>query len=188
MLRGEICRCVKFVYKHLCFCLPQTLCHHYQLNELTQDTHPFNGTPFPGLLGSTGTRKVKLIWILLKQETVSGSGIHWCSQDFWLGWGSCKLILRNSQFVQDIHSSISLMRSACVVRIRFILHNFYLDWIGGLRTSPWLRPWWHPLGCMQVCTSLQTDNHASTPPLSLLQVRSDALPAAQPALGQHTAN
>jgi len=27
----------------------------------------------------------------------------------------------------------------------------------------------HQLGCMQVCTSLQTDNHASTPPLSFLQ-------------------
>jgi len=24
---------------------------------------------------------------------------------------------------------------------------------------------WHQLGYMQVCTSLQTDNHASTPPL-----------------------
>ena len=31
---------------------------------------------------------------------------------------------------------------------------------------------------MQVCTSLQTDNHASTPPLSFY--RPDALPAAQP--------
>jgi len=31
---------------------------------------------------------------------------------------------------------------------------------------------------MQVCTSLQTDNHASTSLLSLY--RSDALPAAQP--------
>jgi len=28
---------------------------------------------------------------------------------------------------------------------------------------------WHQLGDMQVCTSLQTDNHASTPPLSFLQ-------------------
>jgi len=27
----------------------------------------------------------------------------------------------------------------------------------------------HQLGHMQVCTSLQTDNHASTPPLSFLQ-------------------
>jgi len=28
---------------------------------------------------------------------------------------------------------------------------------------------WHQLGHMQVCTSLQTDKHASTPPLSFLQ-------------------
>jgi len=31
------------------------------------------------------------------------------------------------------------------------------------RDSEWQ---WHQLGHMQVCTSLQTDNHASTPPLS----------------------
>ena len=30
---------------------------------------------------------------------------------------------------------------------------------------------WHQLGHMQVCTSLQTDNHASTQPLSFLQAR-----------------
>ena len=34
------------------------------------------------------------------------------------------------------------------------------------RNSEWQ---WHYLGHMQVCTSLQTDNHASTPPLSFLQ-------------------
>jgi len=28
---------------------------------------------------------------------------------------------------------------------------------------------WHQLGHMQLCTSLQTDTHASTPPLSFLQ-------------------
>ena len=39
-------------------------------------THPFN-SPFPGLPRWAGTRKVKPIWILLKQETVSGSGISW---------------------------------------------------------------------------------------------------------------
>jgi len=34
------------------------------------------------------------------------------------------------------------------------------------------REWqWHQLGQMQVCTSLKTDNHASTPPLSFLQAR-----------------
>jgi len=34
------------------------------------------------------------------------------------------------------------------------------------RDSEWQ---WHQLGHMQVCTSLQTDKHASTPPLSFLQ-------------------
>jgi len=34
------------------------------------------------------------------------------------------------------------------------------------RDSEWQ---WHQLGCMHVCTSLQTDNHASTPPFSFLQ-------------------
>ena len=57
----------------------------------------------PGLPKWAGTRKVKPIWILLKQETVSGSGISW-----------------------------AICKSA-------------------------------------VCTSLQTDNHASTRPLSFLQ-------------------
>jgi len=34
------------------------------------------------------------------------------------------------------------------------------------RDSEWQ---WHQLGHMQVCTSRQTDNHASNPPLSFLQ-------------------
>jgi len=34
------------------------------------------------------------------------------------------------------------------------------------RDSEWQ---WHQLGHIQVCTSIQTDNHASTPPLSFLQ-------------------
>jgi len=34
------------------------------------------------------------------------------------------------------------------------------------RDSEWQ---WHQLGHMQVCISLQTDNHASTPTLSFLQ-------------------
>jgi len=65
-----------------------------------------------GLPGWTSTRKVKPIWILLKQETLSGS------------WDT------------------------------------------------------------QVCTSLQTDNHASTPPLKFFY-RPDALPATQPTVSKH---
>ena len=37
------------------------------------------------------------------------------------------------------------------------------------RDSEWQ---WHQLGHTQVCTSLQTNNHASTPPLSFLQAGS----------------
>jgi len=44
----------------------------------------------------------------------------------------------------------------------------------GARDSEWQ---WHQLGHMQVCTSLQTDNHASTPPLSFLQA---ACPSCRP--------
>jgi len=48
------------------------------------------------------------------------------------------------------------------------------------RDSEWQ---WHQLGSMQVCISLQTDNHASTPSLSFY--RPDALPAAQPTASKH---
>ena len=39
-------------------------------------THPFNG-PFSGTTRVSRYQKGKPIWILLKQETVSGSGISW---------------------------------------------------------------------------------------------------------------
>ena len=48
------------------------------------------------------------------------------------------------------------------------------------RDSEWQ---WHQLGHMQVCTSLQTDNHTSTEPLSFYRL--DALPAAQPTASKH---
>jgi len=44
---------------------------------LSKHTHTRLTGLFPRLPGSAGTRKVKTIWILLKQETVSGSGISW---------------------------------------------------------------------------------------------------------------
>ena len=46
------------------------------LNHAHTHTHPFNGS-FPLLPRWAGTRKVKPIWILLKQETVNGSDISW---------------------------------------------------------------------------------------------------------------
>ena len=72
----------------------------YWWHQLSVTTHTRLTALCPGLPGWVGIRKVKPIWILLKQETVSGSEIH---------WAICN------------------------------------------------------------CTLLQTDNHASTPPLSFLQ-------------------
>ena len=54
----------------------------------------------PGLPGSAGTRKVKPIWILLKQETVSGSGIR---------WAICKSAPRSRQITMPaLHRSVFL--------------------------------------------------------------------------------
>jgi len=72
------------------------------------------------------------------------------------------------------------------VRISTILpHPFNGAWSGIIRVSRYHKgktnldfteakdsEWqWHQLDHMQVCTSLQTDNHASTPPRSFLQAR-----------------
>jgi len=88
----------------------------YSRNDWGTHTHTHTRltAPCAGLPGWAGTRKVKPVWILLDQETVSGSGISWA-----------------------------------------------------------------------ICfsTSLQTDNHASTP-LSVFY-RPDALPAAQPTASKH---
>ena len=50
----------------------------------------------------------------------------------------------------------------------------------GARDSEWQ---WHQLGHMQVCISLQTNNHASTH--RSVFYRPDALPAAQPTASKH---
>jgi len=44
------------------------------------------------------------------------------------------------------------------------------------RDSEWQ---WHQLGHMQVCISLQTDNHASTPPFKIFTGRMPFLPPNQ---------
>ena len=60
-------------------------------------THP---NLCPGLPGWALTRKVKPIWILLKQEIVSGSGIN---------WAICKIALRSRQIAMPApHHSVFL--------------------------------------------------------------------------------
>ena len=59
--------------------LPRQMAHRLMkmLRSSHTHTHVHLTALCPGLPGWAGTRKVKPIWILLKQETVSGSGISW---------------------------------------------------------------------------------------------------------------
>ena len=57
-----------------------SLITHYKTVHFDQHTHtqPFNG-PFSGTIRVSQYQKGKPIWISLKQETVSGSGISWAT-------------------------------------------------------------------------------------------------------------
>jgi len=59
--------------------LADRLVCEFTLTPTTTTTHPHTHLTalFPGLPGWAGTRKVKPIWISLKQEKVSGSAISW---------------------------------------------------------------------------------------------------------------
>jgi len=70
--------------------LPKWITHTHTHTRLT--------ALFPGVPRSAGTRKVKPIWILLEQETVSGSGI---------GWVICKSASRSRQITMPVpHHSV----------------------------------------------------------------------------------
>ena len=61
--------------------LKNSRCHFNSSNLITHYTSTHNRLMalFPGLPGWAGNRNVKPIWILLKQETVSGNGISWAT-------------------------------------------------------------------------------------------------------------
>ena len=66
--------------------------------ETNVHTHTRLTALFPGLPGRASTRKVKPIWILLKQQTVSGSGISWTI---------CKSASRSRQITMPVpHHSV----------------------------------------------------------------------------------
>jgi len=151
------------------------------------------------------------MWILLKQKTVSGSGIR---------WAKCKSAPRSRQITmpaphhsdfyrldalpaaqptaskQEINNKCSpqprnssRFRTNNSQRAVHSRRNCSGD-IGCRQTSqgewcslnvPNTHTRTHILG-MQVCTSLQTDNHTSTPPLCFY--RPDALPAVQPTVSK----
>ena len=68
-------------------------------------THTRLTALFLGLPGWAGTRKVKPIWILLEQETVSGSGIS---------WAVCKSAPRSRQITMSApHYSQVFLQAGC---------------------------------------------------------------------------
>jgi len=60
---------------HCCCCCYYY--YYYRRPVAHSHTHTRLTALCPGLPGWAGTRKVKPIWILLKQQTVSGSEIRW---------------------------------------------------------------------------------------------------------------
>ena len=67
--------------RHTCGKLIKDCTCHLQFWKLIH-THTRLTALCPGLPGWVCTRKVKPIWILLKQETMSGSGISWAIWKF----------------------------------------------------------------------------------------------------------
>ena len=118
-------------------------------------THPFNS---PGLPRWAGTRKVKPTWILLKQETVSGSGIS---------WAICKSAPRSRHITTPApHHSVFYRPDALPA------------------TQPTASKHWNQLDHMQtIYTSLQTDNRTNTSSLNFYRL--DALPDAQATVSKH---
>jgi len=170
-----------------------------QLKSTHIHTHTFNG-PFPGLPGCASTRKVKPIWILLKQETVSGSGIS---------WAICKSASRSRQMTTPA-PHYSFLQAGCpschptnrVKALKAInkhthTHRFNGPLSGttrvsryqkgktnlaftGARDSEWQ---WHQLG---MCKSAPRSKQITTPaPHQSVFYRPDALPATQPTASKH---
>ena len=80
------------------------VCGNMSCSDCDTHTHPFNGPFCPGLPKWAGTRKVKPIWILLKQETVSGSGIS---------WGTCKSAPHSRQITMPVPHHSRFLQAGC---------------------------------------------------------------------------
>ena len=141
------------------------------------NTHTRLTALFPGLPRWAGTRKVKPIWIFLKQKTVSGSGIS---------WAICKSARRSRQTNTPAPHHLAawyINTSIWMPYINTHTHTFNGPFSRTTQVSQYQKGktnldfteardserQWHQLGHMQVCTLLQTDNHASIPVLSFLQ-------------------
>jgi len=97
-------------YDTRCYCNVQSKADMSRLNlpHGTTHTHPFNG-PFSGTTQVSRYQKGKTIWILLKQEIVSGSGIS---------WAICKSAPRSKQITMPTRPFCRLTNSVKALKAR----------------------------------------------------------------------
>ena len=91
--------------------------------------------PFLGLAGWASTRKVKPVWILLKQETVCGCGISWVI---------CKSAPRSRQITMPAPPPLSFLQAGCPSCRPAWRHKFVSDQLSqNLRdqSSPNFQDW-----------------------------------------------
>jgi len=86
----------------------RALCYKSARHSCSIITHTHTHTRlmalFPGLPRWAGTGKLKPIWILLKQETVSGSGVS---------WAICKSAPRSRQITTPAPHHSSFLQAGC---------------------------------------------------------------------------
>ena len=133
------------------------------------------------LFSSENQNKHKCVWVILLKITCFGfAKVQWLhgtgevdkpvrfSHQIFSGFNIQKIILKKVYFDRVTHTHTYPFNSS-------LSGTTWVSWyqkgktnldFTEARDSEWQ---WYQLGHMQVCTSLQTDNNASTPPLSFLQ-------------------
>ena len=140
-------------------------------------------------------------WILTSSLTSKVVFISCTSQHcsfMWLSWGMALPLLNDRGTALPCIPPLCSVTQCCeVIKTHTHTHTFNSPLSGTTRVGPYQKgknyldftearesEWqWHQLGHMQVCTLLQTDNHA-TPHRSVFY-RPDALRAAQPTVSKH---
>jgi len=112
-----------------------------------------------GLPGSAGTRKVKPVWILLRQETVSGSGIS---------WAICNSTPRSRQTTTPIQINLTIhyvTKKTTVIKRTMKPYHKVKESTYHQASEAAIQ--YYTITCstfthMQVCTLLQTASHHSS--------------------------
>ena len=96
--------------KHLQTTEKEENCPRTKINiHIISYTHTSLTVLFPGVTGWASTRKEKPIWILLKQETVSGSGIS---------WAICKSAPRCRQMTIPAPPPLTFLQAGCLPAVQ----------------------------------------------------------------------